>query len=40
MQNYIIIDTDHALLICKKSEEQKIKQFVTDVKFNFGDEYV
>ena len=40
MQNYIIIDTEQALLICKKSEEQKIKQFVTDVKFNLGDEYV
>ena len=32
MDGYIIVDTKEALLICKKEEEQKIKQFVTDIK--------
>ena len=40
LDGYIIVDTKQALLICKKEEEQKIKQFVADVKFNLGDEFV
>jgi len=40
LDGYIIIDTKEALLICKKEEEQKIKQFVIDVKFNLGDKFV
>jgi len=31
LKGYIIVDTKDALLICKKEEEQKIKQFVTDL---------
>ena len=40
LDGYIIIDTKEALLICKKEEEQKIKRFVADVKFNLGDKFV
>ena len=40
LEDYIIVDTDHVLLICKKENEQQIKQFVTDVKFDFGDKFV
>jgi len=40
MDGYIIVDTKEALLICKKEEEQKIKQFVADVKYNLGDEFI
>jgi len=40
LEGYIVVDTKHALLICKKEEEQKIKQIVSDVKFNLGDEFV
>ena len=40
LDGYIIVDTKHALLICKKEEEQKIKQFVSDVKFNLGNEFI
>ncbi|MDR3340722.1 MAG: mannose-1-phosphate guanylyltransferase [Candidatus Symbiothrix sp.] len=36
----IIADSDDILLICKKSEEQRIKQFVTDVKMKFGEDYL
>lgn len=32
LKDYIVIDTEDVLLICQKSEEQKIKQFVADVK--------
>ncbi|HHX32061.1 MAG TPA: mannose-1-phosphate guanylyltransferase [Bacteroidales bacterium] len=40
LNGYIVAESDNVLLICKKSEEQRIKQFVTDVKFRFGDEFV
>lgn len=40
LEDYIVAESDNVLLICKKSEEQRIKHFVTDVKFRFGDEYV
>jgi mannose-1-phosphate guanylyltransferase len=40
LEDYIIAESDNALLICKKSEEQRIKNFVTDVKFRFGDKYI
>ena len=40
LNDYILADSDKVLLICKKSEEQRIKHFVTDVKFRFGDEFV
>ena len=40
LDGYIVAESDNALLICKKEEEQRIKHFVTDVKFRFGDEYI
>ena len=40
LDDYIVAESDNVLLICKKSEEQRIKHFVTDVKFRYGDEYV
>ena len=40
LENYIIIDNKNTLLICKKEDEQQIKQFVNDIKRDKGDEYV
>lgn len=40
LEGYIVAESNNVLLICKKEEEQRIKQFVTDVKLKFGDEYV
>ena len=40
LEGYIVAESDNSLLICKKDEEQRIKQFVTEVKFKFGDEYI
>lgn len=40
LEGYIIAEADNVLLICKKDEEQRIKQFVTDVKLKYGDEYI
>ena len=40
LEDYIVIDTDDILLVCKKRDEQKIKQFVNDIKLSKGDEYI
>jgi mannose-1-phosphate guanylyltransferase len=37
LNGYIVVDTDDILLVCKKQDEQKIKQFVNDVKLQKGE---
>ena len=34
LNGYIVVEDDNTLLICRKEDEQKIKQFVADVKKN------
>ncbi|MDH6307540.1 mannose-1-phosphate guanylyltransferase [Dysgonomonas sp. PFB1-18] len=40
LDGYIVAEADNVLLICKKDEEQRIKQFVADVKLKYGDKYI
>ena len=40
LEDYIVVENDNMLLICKKSEEQQIRQYVTDIQVDFGKEYV
>lgn len=40
LDGYIVSETENAILICKKEEEQKIRQIVNDVKLNKGSDYV
>lgn len=41
LMDYIVVESNNTLLICKKQSEQKIKQFVNDIKANnLGDEFV
>ena len=40
LEDCIVAESDNVLLICKKSEEQRIKQFVTDAGLQFGQEFV
>ncbi len=40
LEDYIIAESDNTLLICKKSEEQRIKQFVADVSLKYGEDFV
>jgi mannose-1-phosphate guanylyltransferase len=40
MNDYIVVDTDDVLLICKRDKEQEIKQYVAEVKRNKGDKYL
>jgi len=40
LDDFIVVDTKDALLICKKEKEQEIKEFVAEVKRNKGDKYL
>jgi mannose-1-phosphate guanylyltransferase len=40
LDDYIVAESDNILLICKKSDEQRIKQFVADVNMKFGPDYL
>jgi mannose-1-phosphate guanylyltransferase len=40
LDNYIVVDTPDALLICEKTQEQKIKDFTADVKRMKGDKFL
>ena len=40
LNDYIIAESDEILLICKKSDEQRIKQFVADIAMRYGEKYL
>ncbi|MBN2669959.1 MAG: mannose-1-phosphate guanylyltransferase [Bacteroidales bacterium] len=40
LEDYIIVESNDTLLICKKDEEQHIKQFVQDVVVKLGDKII
>ena len=40
LDDYIIAESDDILLICKKSDEQRIKQFVADIAMKYGEKYI
>jgi mannose-1-phosphate guanylyltransferase len=40
LNDYIIVDTEDVLMICKKEKEQEIKQYVAEIKRNKGDRYL
>ena len=40
LKEYIVVDTEDVLLICPRSEEQNIKKFIDEVKYNEGDKHI
>ena len=40
LKDYIVVESDGILLICKKEDEQKIRHFVNDVKLKNGDVFI
>ncbi len=40
LEDYIVVDADNILLVCRKSDEQEIRQFVNDVMVNKGEQFV
>lgn len=39
LNDYIVAESGNALLICKKEDEQRIKEFVADVQLKYGKEF-
>ena len=40
MEDFIVVDTKETLLICRKDQEQKIKEIVMDIKLKKGEKYL
>lgn len=40
LNDFIVIDTNDVLLICKKEKEQEIKEYIAEVRRNIGDKYL
>ncbi|MFC2151528.1 mannose-1-phosphate guanylyltransferase [Bacteroidota bacterium] len=40
LEDYIIVESDDILLVCKKEDEQEIKQYVNDIKLKLGEKYL
>jgi len=40
LDDYIVVESDGILLICNKKEEQKIKNFVNDVRLQKGEDHI
>ena len=40
LDDFIIVDSKDVLLICKKENEQEIKEYVAEVKRNKGDKFL
>ena len=39
LQDYIVAESGNVLLICKREDEQRIKEFMADAQMKFGKEY-
>lgn len=40
LEGYIVVDTKDVLMICKKENEQEIKEYVAEIKRNKGDRFL
>lgn len=40
LEDYIVVDDDNVLLVCRKQDEQEIRRFVNDVKVEKGENFV
>lgn len=40
LDGYIVVESEGTLLVCRKEDEQQIRQFVNDVRMNKGEQYI
>lgn len=40
LNGYIVVDTGTTLLVCRKDEEQRIKNFVNEIRIEKGDQFI
>ena len=39
LKDYIVVESGNVLLICRKTDEQRIKQYMADAQIRYGDEF-
>jgi mannose-1-phosphate guanylyltransferase len=40
LQDFIVVESENVLLVCRKTDEQLIRQYVNDVRLEKGEKYV
>ncbi len=40
LKDYVVVESDNVLLVCRMEDEQKIRNIVNDVKFRQGDQFI
>ena len=40
LHDYIVVENNNMLMICPRNEEQKVKEFVAEVKSRFGNRFI
>lgn len=40
LEGYIVVESEDTLMVCRKDDEQQIRQFVNDVRMNKGEQYI
>ena len=40
LDDYIVAEFDNVFMVCKKDSEQKVKQFLSDARERFGEDFV
>lgn len=40
LEGYIVVESEGTLLVCRKEDEQQIRQFVNEVRLNKGENYI
>ena len=38
LEDYIVVQNDNIILVCRREDEQKIKQFVNEIKTEIGED--
>jgi mannose-1-phosphate guanylyltransferase len=38
LKDYIVVQNDNVILVCRREDEQKIKQFVNEIKSELGED--
>lgn len=40
LEDYIVVESDGVLMICRRSNEQNVKVFIDDIKYSRGDKFI
>jgi mannose-1-phosphate guanylyltransferase len=40
LDNYIVVEDDNILLVCRKQDEQQLREIVNTVKIDMGEQFI